>query len=200
MRPAEDLRQRLSDGAYAEVRDEVLAHPGAGLEHQKCLCDALAQLRDWAGAISVASALLGQDPYFSAMLLAKFRQNAGDTAASWSWLDRVREEDGESIEYLTTATNLAFAEGDAKRSVAFGQRVLALKDSVFNGGVPRRHLAGGTKKLLLFSLFGSREIYMFGALANARLWKRLAPDWACSFYVTPDVPPAITQALTQLNA
>ena len=200
LRPAEILRQRLRDGAYEEVRNEVRAHPDAGLDHQKCLCDALAQLREWQDAIAVAEAHLGTDSYFTPLLLAKFSQNAGDNDACWRWLERAREQEGESIGYLTTASKLAFAEGDTERAVAFGQQVLTLKDGMLSGGLTGKLLSGGTAKILSFSLFGTREVYLFGALANARLWRRKAPDWTCRFYVTHDVPVAIIQALTQLGA
>lgn len=204
LRPPGVLRQRLREGHYAEVRDEIRAHPSAGLEHQKCLCDALAQLRDWQAAAAVAEAHLGRDPYFRPLLLAKFAQNARDLTACAHWLDRALAEEGETLGYLTTASKAAAAAGDKARAIAFGQRVLSAKDAALSEAVPEAvpvaPLTGGTRKIVAFSLFGTGEVYLFGALANARLWPRMAPDWTCRFHVAPDVPPGIAQALTRLGA
>ena len=200
LRPVAVLRQCLREGRYAEVRDEIRDHQPDGLEYQKCLCDALAQLRDWGGAIGIASRFVGHDPYFSALLVAKFCQNAGDFTASQGWLERARTEEGETIGYLITASKAALGLGDRSRAVALGQRVLEAKDQNLGRAIAVDPMRGGNAKILSFSLFGTGEIYLFGALANARLWAKMAPDWTCRFYVTPDVPQGVTVALEKLGA
>ncbi|MFK7945929.1 MAG: hypothetical protein AB8B85_23885 [Paracoccaceae bacterium] len=200
LRPANVLRQRLRAGHYAEVRDEVRQHGAKGVEYQKCLCDALAQLRDWSGAIAVAELHLGQDPYFSPVLLAKFHNNTGNYAEGWRWLDEARKADGETIGWLITASKAAFFQNDVLCAIKFGQRALDEKDKALGTPVPITLIEGGSKKILSFSLFGTGEIYLMGALANARLWVQMVPDWTCRFYLAPDVPEGIGKALQQLGA
>ena len=78
--------------------------------------------------------------------------------------------------------------------------MLAERDRRAGPPVAVRPIPGGTHKVVAFTLFGTREIYWIGALANARLWKQMAPDWQCWFYLAADVPDGIAQALTQLGA
>lgn len=201
LRPAEVLRQRLREGAYAEVCDEIRAHGQAasGLEYQKCLADALGQLRDWAAAIEVAKVHLGRAPYFSPMLIAQLSQNARDFDACWDWLAKVRAAEGETLAWFSTACKAATGQGDTVRAVSYGQRVLAEKDRLLGQAVPIVPRAGGTEKVVAFSLFGKDEVYLLGALANARMWRDAAPDWKCWFYLGAGVPKGIADALSRLG-
>ena len=195
----ESLRAALRAGKYVFVRDYVRSSGEGDVAYLKCLCDALAQLRDWAGAIEVAKANLGGDPYFSELLIAKFYQNAQDIENAWVWLERARRY-GETLSWLTTASKAAYLGGELDRAVEFGQRVLEFKDRSLSEGSNAKVTSSGTRKVVSFSLFGSADIYLMGALANARLWARLAPGWVCRFYLATDVPEGIAGALRQLGA
>ena len=67
-----------------------------------------------------------------------------------------------------------------------GNKALSRKDkSVSTRPAPR--LKAGTKKIIAFSLFGNRKPYTHGAIINAFLWKKMAPDWTVRVYLSPDV-------------
>ena len=55
------------------------------------------------------------------------------------------------------------------------------------------------KKVLSFSLFGSDDIYCYGAIENAKLSSVIYPEWETRFYVSNDVPETIITELKKYN-
>jgi protein O-GlcNAc transferase len=51
------------------------------------------------------------------------------------------------------------------------------------------------KKIISFSLYGSDNKYLRGALCNAELGKLIYPDWICRFYCGTSVPEHIVNQL-----
>lgn len=60
--------------------------------------------------------------------------------------------------------------------------------------------AGRTRNIVAFSLWGRREVYTQGAVANARMVPALLPGWSCRFYHDDSVPPALVAELNRLGA
>ena len=56
------------------------------------------------------------------------------------------------------------------------------------------------KKIISFSLYGDKKIYLHGALRNAELASFFYPGWISRFYVGPSVPKSIVQDLKSLNS
>ena len=56
------------------------------------------------------------------------------------------------------------------------------------------------RRVISFSLFGRRPLYVRGALANARLARALYPCWTCRFYCATDVDPAILGDLVEAGS
>jgi hypothetical protein len=52
------------------------------------------------------------------------------------------------------------------------------------------------KKIISFSLYGSRAEYTIGAICNAELAKIIYPDWICRFYYGDSVPKEIIEELS----
>lgn len=57
-----------------------------------------------------------------------------------------------------------------------------------------------TRNIVAFSLWGTREIYTQGALANARAMPAVFPGWTCRFYHDDSVPRPALAELTRLGA
>ncbi|CAO3380874.1 FkbM family methyltransferase [Azospirillum argentinense] len=57
-----------------------------------------------------------------------------------------------------------------------------------------------TRSIVAFSLWGSREIYTRGALANARAVPAVFPGWTCRFYHDDSVPRPVLDELARLGA
>ena len=82
--------------------------------------------------------------------------------------------------------------GDLIRARLFGSFALDFQDKITIGSRGRVALnpipeVAGKKKIIAFSLFGSRPRYLRGALLNVLEARRLYPDWTCRFYVDPSV-------------
>ena len=56
------------------------------------------------------------------------------------------------------------------------------------------------KKIISFSLWKTHSKYLFGALKNVELAKKIYPDWICRFYVSNDVPYVYVSNLKVLGA
>lgn len=56
------------------------------------------------------------------------------------------------------------------------------------------------RKVISFSLWGDRPIYLAGAIRNAELCPQIYPGWIPRFYVATDVPPDVLRRLAALGA
>lgn len=57
-----------------------------------------------------------------------------------------------------------------------------------------------TRNVVAFSLWGTRDIYTLGAIANARAVPALFPGWICRFYHDDSVPRPVLDELARLGA
>ena len=53
------------------------------------------------------------------------------------------------------------------------------------------------KKVIAFSLYGTKQMYQDGAIENSKLVKKYYPDWECRFYVSQEIPES---TIAQLKA
>lgn len=53
---------------------------------------------------------------------------------------------------------------------------------------PQQNHTGPARKIISFTLFGTREIFLNGALKNLESAKKYYPDWQCWFYVSQELP------------
>ena len=56
------------------------------------------------------------------------------------------------------------------------------------------------KKVISYSLYGNKPIYLLGAVRNAQEVGKYYPDWGLRFYIGRSVPGHIVKSLTDLNA
>jgi len=56
------------------------------------------------------------------------------------------------------------------------------------------------KRLISFSLFGEKSLYLVGALSNLELSRKVYPGWTCRFYVSQEIPQALVQRLKEEGA
>jgi len=54
------------------------------------------------------------------------------------------------------------------------------------------------KKVISFSMYGTKDKYILGAYENAHLVKKYYPGWVCRFYYGPQVPKKVILALKEL--
>lgn len=91
-----------------------------------------------------------------------------------------------------------------------GERALALKDRLACKNnmnwhppttLPEQFLAKKNKKnIISFSLWGSSQRYLRGALQNVLLAPQIYPGWSCRFYVDDSVPAEFLNLLLTLKA
>ncbi len=55
-------------------------------------------------------------------------------------------------------------------------------------------------RVVTYSLFGSNEKYLTGAIENAKSVRRVYPGWTARFYVSKSVPQGVCEKLRQLGA
>lgn len=198
MRNLEAIRTDLQLGRYAAVINEIESYQTNDPNYLKYLCDGLYQSRQWGRAAQLAIANIGKDPYFNPLLVAHIALNGRDLALCQHWLDIHRAEAGEDLSYLICASKLAVKSEQFRRAKSLGNKVLSRKDKAMTSArqISRVDLLpGGTKKIVAFSLFGNRKPYTHGAIINAHMWHRLAPDWTVRVYVSSDVDDKIINAL-----
>jgi hypothetical protein len=56
------------------------------------------------------------------------------------------------------------------------------------------------KKVIAFSLYGTKQMYQDGAIENSILVKKYYPDWECRFYVSEEIPQNTIQQLQSNGA
>ena len=56
------------------------------------------------------------------------------------------------------------------------------------------------KKIISFTIFGKREMFLRGALRNAELAHKHYPEWVCRFYVSREIPESFRSHLTDSGA
>ena len=131
----------------------------------------------------------------------------GEHSGAIGILEKVLEvEPDDFIAHDALARNFASLR-EFSRSVAHGEKSLALKDAAVTGhtkippadGPPPPFDSGGNN-IIAFSLFGSADKYLQGALANARHTSEIYPGWRCKFYCSGGVPAAVTKQLAALGA
>jgi hypothetical protein len=93
--------------------------------------------------------------------------------------------------------------GDPLKARIFGSMALDLKDR----GAADRHRPldlsvdpAGKRKVIAFSLFGSRPRYLRGSLQNVLVARDLYPDWTCRFYVDDSVDATFLEVLAEEGA
>lgn len=95
--------------------------------------------------------------------------------------------------------------GELIRAKIFGTMALELKDQATKErhGTPRLNRSidpSGKRKIISFSLFGSGQKYLRGALHNVLAAKELYPDWTCRFAVDDSVDPDLLAVLSDEGA
>lgn len=104
---------------------------------------------------------------------------------------------------------LALEPRDPAEAALWSIESLALKQERTTTGVPTlpavpvtpTYTPGArTRNVVAFSLWGVREIYTQGALANAREVPAVFPGWTCRFYHDDSVPRTILEELARLGA
>lgn len=92
--------------------------------------------------------------------------------------------------------------GDTIRARLFGTMALNQKDKIAMAGkapvaLDRGVDPAGKRKVIAFSLFGSRPRYLRGALLNLLAARDIYPDWTCRFYADASVDEAFRTVLAE---
>jgi hypothetical protein len=97
----------------------------------------------------------------------------------------------ESLDALDGLAHAYGKIGDLDNSRIFGERSLA---------IPSFRLDRPSENVIGFSLFGSQERYLRGAVKNAIIATGLYPGWQCRFYCDDTVPEKVRAALIESGA
>jgi hypothetical protein len=184
-------------------KDRAFLHKTLGLH-------ALTRAKDSAGALRHLEAALQWDPHdveavknIAVVLLNTRRFD--DAArhleqAATRWPDNFEIQDG-----LAHAYGRLDRSDDARRA---GTRSLILKDRLATApandlsgvAVPAFDTAEPTRNIISFSLYGTGERYLKGAVRNAQAAPFIYPGWTCRFHVDNSVPRDVRHHLVQLGA
>jgi hypothetical protein len=103
-----------------------------------------------------------------------------------------------------------FALGSRAQAVAAGTQALVLKDRRCRGAAenwslpaenPRTYArAPGKRDVIAFSLWGTKQRYLRGAIQNILRAREHFPGWALRFYVDDSLPPEMTRLIVELGA
>jgi len=130
----------------------------------------------------------------------------------------------DAIRALRTALHLAPDYLDAREELAValflddrradaaeqGNAILSLKKRQARADAEALHLPPlpaqpsapqrRTRNVMAFSLWGAKDLYLRGAVENARLTPAVYPGWICRVYHDDSVPPAVLHELAALGA
>lgn len=121
--------------------------------------------------------------------------NAFETAA------RLDPQKANTRDGLAEVYNLL---GQNNLSIRHGTESLRLKNAasthpvlrdLANVPVPPFQKTDRRKNILSYSLWGTSELYLKGALFNVQFAKKIYPEWTCRFYLDDTVPQQIQQQL-----
>ncbi len=95
--------------------------------------------------------------------------------------------------------------GDTIRARLFGTMALGIKESRALSGASPAQLnhsidPRGKKRIISFSLFGSKPRYLRGALLNLIAARDLYPGWTCRFYVDDSVDESFRNVIAEEGA
>ncbi|MBK1838903.1 tetratricopeptide repeat protein [Azospirillum sp. YIM B02556] len=204
-RGVEHLRRSRPDLAVADFRRAV---PLAPEEAEPCLqlAGVLFDCGRFAAAVEAYRRVLALDPSQGAALfnLGIALTKSGGADVALAVFRRVARLDPGHIG-VRDALTLALEPCDAAEAARWSAETLALKQARAESEVPPlpavpREAAARARDIVAFSLWGTREVYTQGAVANARAVPALFPGWICRFYHDESVPPALIAELGRLGA
>lgn len=110
------------------------------------------------------------------------------------------------IDYCDLMCSLSADSGDIEAAIAFGDQSLALKHEAapsVPAAAPRigafdREAAG--RNIISFSIWGSDQRYLQGAVSNAIVIRYLYPGWTARFYTDGSTPGGFAEALRSNGA
>ena len=202
LHPAEQLiRGSRFDEALALLAPLREAHPDDGKLIRLTHLALMGQRRFDAAIDMIGSACAVQpDNLHYRALRAIALKDAGQFAEALAVLDSlVVDEDPALLGALCVVHHRL---GNKAAALGFGQRKLDLLDRLHSGdkGVGPISADAGETNVVSFSLWGSAEQYVRGALTNAAEVPIALPGWRARFYVGRDVPAEVCDELTALGA
>jgi tetratricopeptide (TPR) repeat protein len=200
------LRAGKNDEAIVQLCAITVTHP-QDLVAKELLFDAFFQKRDWEPALALAEELNRSRPDNSRLEKARIatltnlkRYDETITLAS-----RYLERHGDDLTILDTLKVANFYTGKTREAIRYGQRALDLRDAEACANPPPFSLKepGGPpsgKKVISFSLWGTKLFYSYGAMINLVLSREIYPGWTCRYYVDATAPPACVAFLRENGA
>ncbi|CAO3438696.1 tetratricopeptide repeat protein [Azospirillum endophyticum] len=204
-RGVEHLRRSRPEPAAADFRRAVPLVPE---EAEPCLqlAGALLDCGRFDAAVPAYRRVLALDPASESALynLGIALTKCGGTEEAPAVFRRVARLDPSHVG-VRDALTLALEPRDPAEAARWSAETLALKQARAEIEVPPlpafpRAAAARTRDIVAFSLWGTREVYTQGAVANARAVPALFPGWSCRFYHDESVPPALIAELGRLGA
>ncbi|MBP2311353.1 tetratricopeptide repeat protein [Azospirillum soli] len=211
LRGVRHIEARRSGQAVSDL-SRALALGGASVDLFFQLGNAFARDGQSERAItSYAKAIALQPDHIGAAFnIGVLKKTSGDLEQSITMLSRVVRI---VPDYLDARENLAIALYMADRvpeATAQSAELLALKTRTLRVeaaalGLPPLPEAPSapqrrTRNVVAFSLWGDKDIYLRGAVENARLTPAVYPDWTCRFYHDDSVPATVLAELAALGA
>ncbi|MEM9062926.1 MAG: hypothetical protein AAGD13_20880 [Pseudomonadota bacterium] len=202
----ERVKRDPHSGVNAEDAAILMRVPDRTLMMEKLLAIHFNQIQDFPRALEQARAVFAHEPTAEgAKNVALLLRRCGrlDDAVAFSMEN---ESLFEPVEWNDTLCMTHWQRKDKEASIRHGRRSLELKDAAapdapeitpvrrsFDAEAPKRNI-------IAYSLFGSDQRYLMGAMNNAIVARYLYPGWTARFYVDDSVPAAFCKQLGSQGA
>ena len=204
-RGQEHLRRSRRTLALADFQRAASLAP-ADAELRFLLATALLDSNRFGAAADAYRQALSLDPAEVSALynLGIALTKTGRTEEAFAVLRRAARLDPGHIA-VRDALVLALEPHNPAEAALWSADALALKQLRANAEVPPLPAApiapaARTRNIVAFSLWGTQEVYIQGALANAKAVPAVFPGWTCRFYHDDSVPRPVQEELTRLGA
>ncbi|HVZ42257.1 MAG TPA: hypothetical protein VHA82_00490 [Ramlibacter sp.] len=192
---SETASAMLRRGEYREAVAFLTSRKSLSPMGMDYLCDAYFQLRDWTSALAVLRVRVKRGPIapFHRRLEAKILSNMGRHKEALASIRAFLKTNGGDAEALGVAKICCHFLGDDAGARLHGQKALLAKDRAAGPPPPdlppwKPRVASG--RVIAFSVFGDRKIYLLGAAINIQLAKRHFPGWTVRLYCASSLGPA----------
>ena len=193
----------LREGKNHEAISYLKAQRSLSPKGQDYLCDAYFQSRDWKSAYDTLRVLMasGAVTPYNRKLEAKILSNWGRYEEALSCIKAFLADHGDDIEANVTAKTCNFNLGNHEEALRYGQKAIVLKDRLANADSPKPrpiHPNKTGRRVISFSVWGTRKAYILGAAINIELARAHFPEWCVRIYAAASIESELIELFRRL--
>jgi tetratricopeptide (TPR) repeat protein len=188
------LRAGRNDQAIARACAVTVILPNDVIA-KELLFNGFFQKRDWLPALAVADELVRRQPNVARLqsLLIATLSNLKRYDEAIERAHQYVAKYGEDPSMLDALKVANFYKGNLSEAIRFGQRAMERRDTEFCRAACDVSFVEPEgppidRNVISFALWGSKQIYCYGAMINLVLSRTTYPSWTCRYYVDASVP------------